>query len=206
MVFKLPKINRTPNSPEAIRIFMKEVAQTTSYHITPQGLVNVGGNVLLNSKNLTHLPFKFGIVNGDFSLSDNQLINLENSPNEVKGSFYCSNNPLASTAGCPKIILKNFVCRDTPIEILESKDLPEKVGGLFIFSDASEKTIKHLEIFYQNQEYTQRNPKTKQTEDIVAYEMHITLELLKKAILSAEQKTRIDIMLGDKPHIKRLKI
>lgn len=206
MVFKLPKINRAPDSPEAIKIFMKEVAQTTSYHITPQGLVNVVGNVSLIGKNLIHLPFKFGVIDGDFSLSDNQLVNLENSPNEVKGNFYCSNNPLVTIAGCPKIILKNFVCRDASIEILESKDLPEKVGGLFIFSEPSEKTIKHLDMFYEDKEYMQKNQKTKQAEDILAYEMHINLELLKKSLLSAEQKARLDIMLDDKPHMKRLKI
>ena len=61
----------------------------TKYTIDDNLVVDVDEYVWLRSKNLTSLPFQFGIVHGYFSCHHNQLTSLEHCPKVVKGNFDC---------------------------------------------------------------------------------------------------------------------
>ena len=83
-----------------------------NYTINSKGEIDVDGNVDLFNKDIKELPYKFGKVNGYFSLGNNKnLISLKNCPNEVGGYFSCSICPqLDSLEGCPKKVRSNFYC------------------------------------------------------------------------------------------------
>lgn len=83
------------------------------YTINDNLTIDVDGNVDLNFKSLSEIPFKFNIVNGVFNCSFNNLISLKNCPNVVNSSFYCMNNQLISLEYCPKIIKGLFWCDDS---------------------------------------------------------------------------------------------
>ena len=83
-----------------------------NYTINSKGEIDVDGDVDLNNKYFEEIPYKFGRVNGYFSLTRNKnLISLKNCPNEVGGYFSCSVCPqLDSLEGCPKKVRSNFYC------------------------------------------------------------------------------------------------
>ena len=83
-----------------------------NYTINSKGEIDVDGSVDLFNKDIKELPYKFGKVNGYFSLGNNKnLISLKNCPNEVGGYFSCSVCPqLDSLEGCPKKVRSNFYC------------------------------------------------------------------------------------------------
>jgi hypothetical protein len=73
------------------------------YTISQDGSVDVQGTVHLHNKGLTHLPFKFGTINGDFNIGRNKLTNLINAPSIVD-NFDASENMLTTLEGCPSKI------------------------------------------------------------------------------------------------------
>jgi hypothetical protein len=93
------------------------------------GLVDVDGDVDLNSRRLDKLPLTFGMVTGNFYCSYNQLKTLEGSPREVGSDFYCYNNQLRSLEGCPTEVGGDFNCNNNQLTSLEGS--PNKVGGYF---------------------------------------------------------------------------
>ena len=82
------------------------------YTINSQGEIDVDGDVDLNGIDIKELPYKFGKVNGFFSVYEcNNLTSLKNCPNYVGGWFSCSFCPqLDSLEGCPKKVRSNFYC------------------------------------------------------------------------------------------------
>ena len=84
-----------------------------NYTINTQGEIDVNGNVNLSGKNFEELPYKFGRVNGWFSVGDNpKLISLKNCPYYTKYSFDCNMcKKLDSLEGCPKEVGWKFYCR-----------------------------------------------------------------------------------------------
>ena len=61
-----------------------------NYTINSRGEIDVNGIVNLSKKDFKELPYKFGRVDGYFSLSGNKnLTSLKNCPNEVEGYFSC---------------------------------------------------------------------------------------------------------------------
>jgi len=90
------------------------------------GVVNVDGSVDLSNKNLKRIPFKFGIVTGNFYCNDNLLITLKGSPKEVGGLFACHYNQLTTLEGSPKIVKGSFDCSHNQLTTLERG--PKKVG------------------------------------------------------------------------------
>ena len=84
--------------------------EITNYTIHDNLVVDVHKNVLLNSKNLTSLPFQFGIIKGSFYCHHNQLTSLEHCPKIVHGYFACYNNKLTSLDHCPKVVQDSFWC------------------------------------------------------------------------------------------------
>ena len=86
-----------------------------NYTINSKGEIDVDGNVSFMGRNIKELPYKFGTINGFFSLDSNQnLISLKNCPNYILGGHMfnidgCSK--LDSLKGCPKEVSGLFYCR-----------------------------------------------------------------------------------------------
>ena len=84
-----------------------------NYTINSQGEIDVDDCVSLRVKDFKELPYKFGTVNGYFSLDGcNNLISLKNCPDKIENSFYCNDcSQLVSLEGCPKEVGENFIIR-----------------------------------------------------------------------------------------------
>ena len=84
-----------------------------NYTINSKGEIDVNSRVGLRYNDFKELPYKFGRVDGYFSLSGcKNLISLKNCPNHVRGSFYCHKcKSLNSLEGCPKEV-RSFYCRN----------------------------------------------------------------------------------------------
>ena len=83
-----------------------------NYTINSQGEIDVDGDVGLSCRDFKELPYKFGTINGFFTLSTNkELTSLKNCPYYVRGYFSCSGCPkLDSLKGCPTEVGGNFYC------------------------------------------------------------------------------------------------
>jgi hypothetical protein len=97
--------------------------------VNADGTIDYDGTVLLQSKGLTKLPFKFNKVNGDFDCCDNRLTSLDGCPNTVYGYFDCSTNKLVNLKGCPAQVGRHFLCSKNNITTL--KGAPDTVKGNF---------------------------------------------------------------------------
>ena len=85
-----------------------------NYNINSKGEINVNRNVDLAGKDFKELPYKFGRVDGYFSLgSCKNLTSLKNCPDYVGGYFACNYCPkLDSLEGCPKEVGSKIFCSD----------------------------------------------------------------------------------------------
>ena len=82
------------------------------YTINSQNEIDVNGCVSLIGNDFKELPYKFGVVDGYFSVKGcKNLTSLKNCPNHVGGSFYCHGcKSLNSLEGCPKEVYRSFYC------------------------------------------------------------------------------------------------
>ena len=82
------------------------------YTINAKGEIDVDGGVYLRHNTLKELPYKFGKVGGNFSLSYcKNLISLKNCPDIVDRDFTCMDcSQIDSLEGCPKEVLRCFYC------------------------------------------------------------------------------------------------
>lgn len=94
-------------------------------------VVDVNGDVNLNSKDLIFIPVKFNKVIGDFFCNHNQLTSLDFCPKEVGENFYCNNNQLNSLEFCPEKVGEGFYCNNNQLNSLEF--CPREVGDNFYF-------------------------------------------------------------------------
>ena len=105
-----------------------------NYTINSNGEIDVDGNVNLNNEDFEELPYKFGRVNGYFSVHGcKNLTSLKNCPNIVDRSFVCSNcSQLDSLECCPKYVGENFWCMNCQREftIEEVKSLCDVYGRI----------------------------------------------------------------------------
>ena len=85
-----------------------------NYIINFKGEIDVYGDVYLRHNTFKELPYKFGKVNGFFTLMGNKnLISLKNCPNFVDGYFDVDDCiQLDSLEGCPKEVKRNFCCNN----------------------------------------------------------------------------------------------
>lgn len=112
-----------------------------NYTVNDDGTVDVDGDVYLGVKKLKEIPFKFGIVTGDFDLYFNQLTSLEGAPRIVGGNFGCDSNRLKDLKGSPEEVGGDFNCYKN---ILTSVDgMPLEIGGDFDCQD--NKNLKELD-------------------------------------------------------------
>lgn len=98
-----------------------------SNFVIVDGVVGVLGNALINNLKLQILPFRFGIVRGNFNCSHNLLNSLDGAPQSVWGDFKCSFNQLISLKGCPKVIEGGLYCYNN--RLISLKYGPKKVMG-----------------------------------------------------------------------------
>jgi hypothetical protein len=78
-------------------------------------VVNVDGDVFLSGKQLSVIPFQFGYVSDNFSVSNcSQLKSLRGSPHTVGGDFQFNSTPVSSLEGIPEIIGGILVMDNTP--------------------------------------------------------------------------------------------
>ena len=84
-----------------------------NYTINDKEEIDVDGDVNLSYKHFKELPYKFGKVNGYFSLSRNKnLISLKNCPNYIMGNNMFDIDccyQLNSLEGCPKEVGGVFI-------------------------------------------------------------------------------------------------
>ena len=107
---------------ENIKAWCEEMG-IKDYTINSKGEIDVNRDVNLRNKNLKELPYKFGRVNGYFTLAYNEnLTSLKNCPTIVEGTFDmdgCSN--INSLYWCPKEVWGNFWCRYCKLRFTSEK-------------------------------------------------------------------------------------
>ena len=122
----------------------------TDYTIRDNGIVDVDGDVAIQSNKIRSFPFQFGHVSGgfycnyneltslagapqsvgrDFDCGVNKLTSLAGAPQSVGGSFYCGNNQLTSLVGAPQSIGLSFYCGNN--ELTSLVGAPQSIGGGF---------------------------------------------------------------------------
>lgn len=82
----------------------------SSYEINKDLSVDVNGNVILSSKNLTIIPIQFNIVHGNFYCDDNKLTTLLGMPRQVGGCVALYGNLLNNYQYVSKSIAGDFYC------------------------------------------------------------------------------------------------
>lgn len=103
------------------------------HEVHEDGSVSIRGNVDLDYKKITRIPFSFEIIEGNFSCSFNMLTSLEGSPSFVKGFFRCTENNLASLEGAPSVVGDYFACSFNNITSL--KGAPDSIKTSFYCND-----------------------------------------------------------------------
>lgn len=101
-------------------------------------------------ENVYVLPFKFGVIDGDFDCSDFNLTSLKNSPVIVKGYFDCAGNKLKSFDGGPKEVHGRYYCTRTGERNIE--DYPmciigDDINNVGNFRDVNNIVKNNKEIF-----------------------------------------------------------
>lgn len=95
------------------------------------GRINARGPVIIYNKKWEELPYPFGIVIGDFTISScKELTSFKNFPQKVTGNFICNFClGLKSFDGIPVEVGKDFICLFSGVKI-EDKDLKNtRIGG-----------------------------------------------------------------------------
>lgn len=98
-----------------------------NFKINENNTVDVFKTVNLQDKYVVNLPFKFGIIHGDFRINNTWMTNLNNSPEVVMGEFLCGWNKITSLIGSPKKVVKGYNCEHTEITTLEG--ITQDIGG-----------------------------------------------------------------------------
>ena len=96
---------------EDIKAWCEEM-RIRNYTINDKGEIDVDRGVYLGQNTFKELPYKFGKVNGLFSLAwCENLTSLKNCPYFVGDTFSMENcSQLDSLEGCPKKVKGNFWC------------------------------------------------------------------------------------------------
>lgn len=119
------------------KIFNYTLEKSSQYHY----IIHVDGNVNLNMKDLSYIPYKFGIVTGQFSCAFNKLTSLHNAPYEAKDFFCQWNTSLISLEGGPEKVHNTYNCSFCSLHTL--KGAPSHVTNF----------LCHNNPFLQNLEY-----------------------------------------------------
>jgi hypothetical protein len=104
------------------------------------GVLDCFEDVDISRRNLTEIPFQFGVINGSFCCSNNLLKSLKKCPTEVIGNFDCSVNDITSLEYSPKKIKGFFHCYFNQLTDLHHS--PSEVDGTFDCRHNKLKTFK----------------------------------------------------------------
>ncbi len=105
-------------------------------------VVNVYGDVNLGNQNLTSIPVKFGVVDGNFIAVNNKLTSLYGCPSIVKKRFSVSMNHLTTLEGGPSVVEENYCCTHNNLSSLNG--VAKKIKGTLLASDNHITTIEYL--------------------------------------------------------------
>lgn len=124
-----------------------------NYTINSDGTIDVDDDIYLLGRKLTKLPFKFGVVSGNFDIRGNDLSSLEGCPDEIGGNFLCGYNRLTSLLHCPAEIGGCLNCGNNLLTKLDTTSNIE--GNIYCFgNDIDEHSNGFMgycggEIFYE---------------------------------------------------------
>ena len=90
-----------------------------NYTINNDGTVDVDDSISFFGEHLTKIPFRFGIVTGNFHINGNKLKSLEGCPKEVGGFFDCGYNQLKDLIGGPQKVEGDYYCINNQLTSLE---------------------------------------------------------------------------------------
>lgn len=142
MIRRFIKLLTEPRTYRSERYIKKWLSnhRVTGYTLVPSAqwgfIVNIEGSVDLSLQwGLTHIPVKFGVVNGDFCCSDNKLVSLKGCPEVVRGTFSCDRNRLTSLEFCPSLVEGEFYAAFNKINSLEF--LPQSALSIDMRSNPS---------------------------------------------------------------------
>jgi hypothetical protein len=90
--------------------FFDDQKHVKEYNINPGGTIDVTGSIFCSMQKYKIIPFRFGVVKGDFIFRNSALVSLENSPRRVEGTFDCSYNNLIDLYNGPIYVGKNYDC------------------------------------------------------------------------------------------------
>ena len=90
-----------------------------NYTINEDGVIDVDGDVDISRRRLDKIPFKFGVVAGDFNCSNNKLTSLRGCPKDVGNHFICSYNKLKDLIGGPQEVGVSYLCSNNQLDSLE---------------------------------------------------------------------------------------
>lgn len=105
--------------------------------------VDISDSVNLCDKKLDELPFRFGVVDGYFNISENNLTSLYGSPTYTSGSFNCAYNNLKSLEFVPKRVGGNLMISGN-YDIKSFEYIPSHIGGDFTCGESQLYTIWSL--------------------------------------------------------------
>lgn len=108
------------------------------YTINEDLTVDVNRDVNISNKNLTEIPIKFNVINGNFDCSKNMLSTMKNFPCKINGSLYANQNLLENCKGCPLVSEDLFIYDN---KITNLKGCPQEIMGDF---DCSENNLDSL--------------------------------------------------------------
>lgn len=101
-----------------------------NFTVNEDNTVNVAGDCRLTGLMFKRIPFKFGKVDGDFTLSGGHLETLEGCPTSVGGDVFIIHTVITSLVGLPNEIGGNCsVAHNKKVASLEG--IPAKINGSF---------------------------------------------------------------------------
>jgi hypothetical protein len=112
---------------QKIMDFFKDQKHVKEYKINPGGTIDIVGSIFCSMVKYKQIPFRFGVVKGDFIFRNSALVTLENSPRRIEGSFDCSYNNLIDLYNGPIYVGKNYNCSNNLIISLNGS--PSMIHG-----------------------------------------------------------------------------
>ncbi len=105
------------------------------YRQTNEIIINSHKSINISNHQLNTIPFKFGIIEGNFNCLFNKLTQFKNSPDYVHWNYLAIGNQCNETKGLPLNVGNHIDISFNPI--ISIKDLVSSFGGKFIHNHNS---------------------------------------------------------------------
>jgi hypothetical protein len=149
----------------------------SDYTIHDNLTVDVNTNVYLASTNITHFPFKFNHIYGDFICCNNQLKSLKNAPTQVFGMFDCANNELTSLDFCPQKV-EVLDCSFNPLQL--EKFVQIELDFFVHYVSEQKEQINFLSSFYDEFRMTKGKKQVRYGVKLSSKKWNETMNMLKE--------------------------